>query len=364
MKTKNSLFNVWCLLLALGLITLNSCSKDDDPKPNDNGTKLTLPSSRVFILNEGSYQKNNAGITFYAPNKDASFVADIYKAQNEKGLGDTGQDILLYNDNIYVAVYNSGLLLKLNTAGVEQKRLSFAKDDGLPRHIAALDGKLYVTLYSGKVAKVDAETFTIEGYAKVGMNPEGIAIANGYLCVANSGQGKDSTLTIIDARSLLVTNTITVAKNPEKVLVSEGQFFVQGFGGDYPNYTYPVQRVDISTGAVTTVAKATHFCEYRGTIYMVYGDTDWKTRKTNNTFSSYNVSNGRLNSSNFLRDMPEELASKSVYMMEVNPNNGDIYIGTSDFITNGDIYRFDRNGKFIEKFSSGGISPNNAVFYN
>ena len=51
-------------------------------------------------------------------------------------------------------------------------------------------------------------------------------------------------------------------------------------------------------------------------------------------------------------------------MMEVNPNNGDIYIGTSDYKTNGDIYRFDRNGKLIEKFSSGGINPNNAVFFN
>ena len=362
MKIKSNLLSLWCMLAIAAALT--ACSKDDDPKPNDEGTKLTLPSSRVFILNEGSFKQNNAGITFYAPNKDGSFVADIYKAQNEKGLGDTGQDMILYNDYIYVSVYNSGLLLKLNTAGVEQKRLEFSKSDGLPRHIAAYDGKIYVVLYSGKVAKVDAETFTIEGYANVGMNPDGIAIANGYLCVANTGQGKDNTVTIIDARSLLVTNTIKVAQNPEKVLVSEGQFFIQAYGGDYPNYTYPVQRVDISTGTVTTIAKATNFCEYRGTIYMVYSDTDWKTHKTTNTFTSYDVRKGMVNSSNFLRDMPEELASESVYMMEVNPNNGDIYIGTSDYKTNGNIYRFGRNGKFIEKFSSGGINPNNAVFYN
>ena len=363
MKIKSNLFSLWCLL-ALGLITLNSCSKDDDPKPNDDGTKITLPSSRVFILNEGSFKQNNAGITFYAPNKDGSFIADIYSMQNKKGLGDTGQDMILYNDYIYVTVYNSNLLLKLNTAGVEQKRLTFNKEDGQPRHLLALDGKIYVTLYSGKVAKIDAETFTIEGYANVGDNPEGIAYANGFLCVANSGMGKGSTVTIIDARSMLVTNTITVAQNPEKVLVSEGKFFVQGYGGSYPNYTYPVQYVDISTGSVKTIAKATNFCEYRGTIYMVYSDTDWKTYKTTNTFSSYNVRSGTLNSSNFLNNMPDALGSTSVYMMEVNPNNGDIYIGTRYSDANGDIYRFDRNGKFIEKFSSGGVNPNNAVFFN
>ena len=363
MKIKQSLFSVWCML-AIAL-AFTACSKDDDPKPNDDGTKLTLPASRVFILNEGTSKDNLAGITFYAPNGDGSFIADIYREQNKgKGLGNIGQDMILYEGNIYVSVYGSGLLLKLNTAGVEQKRLSFSKEDGQPRNLLALDGKIYVTLYSGKVAKIDAETLTIEGYAKVGANPEGIAYANGYLCVANSGWGKDNTVTIIDARSMLVTNTITVATNPEKVIVSENQFFVQGYGGAFPNYTYPVQRVDISTGAVETIARATNFCEYRGTIYMVYSDTDWKTYKTTNTFSSYDVRTGTLNSSNFLNNMPDALGSTSVYMMEVNPNNGDIYIGTSDYKTNGDIYRFDRNGKLIEKFSSGGINPNNAVFFN
>ena len=350
-------------MLAIAL-AFTACSKDDDPKPNDDGTKLTLPASRVFILNEGKQGTKLPTITFYAPNKDASFIANIYKMQNGKELGNTGQDMILYEDNIYVSVYESGLLLKLNTAGVEQKRLSFSKEDGQPRYLLGYEGKIYVTLYSGKVAKIDAETFTIEGYATVGANPEGIAIANGFLCVANSGWGKDNTVTIIDARTMLVTNTITVATNPEKVIVSENQFFVQGYGGAYPNYTYPVQRVDLSTGAVKTIAKATNFCEYRGTIYMVYSDTDWKTKKTTNTFSSYDVRTGTLNSSNFLNDMPDALGSTSVYMMEVNPNNGDIYIGTSDYKTNGDIYRFDRNGKLIEKFSSGGINPNNAVFFN
>ena len=235
----------------------------------------------------------------------------------------------------------------------------------MPRHLFALDGKIYVTLYSGKVAKIDAETFTIEGYANVGNNPEGIAYANGYLCVANSGWGKDNTVTIIDANSMLVTNTITVAQNPEKVLVSEGKFFVQGYGSSSSSdYTYPVQYVDISTGSVKTIAKATNFCEYRGTIYMVYSDTDWKTKKTTNTFSSYDVRTGTLNSSNFLNDMPDALGSTSVHMMSVNPSNGDIYIGTSDYKTNGDIYRFGRNGKLIEKFSSGGVSPKKAVFFN
>ena len=42
--------------------------------------------------------------------------------------------------------------------------------------------------------------------------------------------------------------------------------------------------------------------------------------------------------------------------------NGDFYVGTTDYNTNGDIYRFKKDGTFIEKFESGGVSPRAAVF--
>ena len=51
-------------------------------------------------------------------------------------------------------------------------------------------------------------------------------------------------------------------------------------------------------------------------------------------------------------------------MLTIDDNNGDIYISTSDFITNGTIYRFKKDGTFIEKFDAGGVNPNSAVFFN
>ncbi len=347
MKIRSLLFSVWCML-AIGL-SFTSCDKDDDIPLIDTGSKVTLPQTRAFILNEGSFKANNAGIAFYAPNKDGDFIADVYMIQNQKGLGDTGQDIIVYNNYMYVSVYGSKLLLKLNSAGVEVARLSFSKEDGGPRYLVAENGKIYVTLYSGQVAKVNPETMKIEEYASVGKIPEGIAKDNNYFYIANGNSvaTKDSTMTLIDKKTFKVAKTIVVAENPQKVVLSEGQVFVQGYGS---NFTYPVQKVDIAQGTVTTVAKATKLCEYNGTIYMVYGDTDWTTYKTTNTFSSYNVKTGTLNKSNFLTNMPEELVNASVYL--------------TDYTTNGDIYRFDRNGKFIEKFESGGINPNKIVFLN
>ncbi|GAA6337054.1 hypothetical protein I080019B2_18010 [Bacteroides stercoris] len=54
-------------MLALG-VSLASCSDDDDDSLDDGGSKVTLPQTRVYILNEGSQGANNAGLAFYAPN--------------------------------------------------------------------------------------------------------------------------------------------------------------------------------------------------------------------------------------------------------------------------------------------------------
>ena len=64
------------------------------------------------------------------------------------------------------------------------------------------------------------------------------------------------------------------------------------------------------------------------------------------------------------KDAPAELVSSTLHMLTINDNDGDIYISTSDFITNGTIYRFKKDGTFIEKFDAGGVNPNSAVFFN
>ena len=362
MKIKNLLFSVLCVLAIS--FSYTSCSSSDDDNLIDDGSTLNLPRTRAFFLNEGSYNMNNAGITFYAPNKDHDKVNDIYQTQNKKGLGDTGQSIIGHDNNIFVVVFGSSLLVKLNSACVEQKRLAFAEADGQPRYITETGGKLYVTLYSGKVAKIDPKELKIEGYVMVDSNPEEIVENDGFLYVVNSGWGSGNTMSVINAAEFKLSKTITVAQNPFKVLESEDQIFVLAYGASYPDpYTYPVQKVNVANGSTSLIANASNMCEHNGTIYFVYSETNWSTYETTNTFFSYNVKSGTLNNNTFFTDMPSELASESIYMMEINPENGELYIGTSDYTTNGDIYRFNASKKFVEKFESGGVSPCGAVFF-
>ena len=178
MKVRSLLFGMLCML-ALGA-SLASCSDDDDDSLDDGGSKVTLPQTRVYILNEGSQGANNAGLAFYAPNKDADLISDIYKIQNNAKLGDLGQSMIEYEDEIYIAVYGSNYLTKLNAAGVELKRVSFVGDNDLSagiRYIDAEDGYIYASFYGGVVAKINAKTLeVVDKLTGLGDNLEGLSL--------------------------------------------------------------------------------------------------------------------------------------------------------------------------------------------
>ena len=64
-------------MLMLG-VSFTSCSDDDDDSKNDEGSKVEYLKPCLHILNEGSYQKNNAGITYYDPDKRNNVIDDIF----------------------------------------------------------------------------------------------------------------------------------------------------------------------------------------------------------------------------------------------------------------------------------------------
>ena len=364
-------------MLALGA-SFASCSDDDnDELWDDSGSTVTLPRERVYILNEGTMGYNNATLAFYAPNGDAEFIADIYKVQNGgASLGDTSQDMLEYNDAIYVSVYGSNYLAKLNAAGVEQARISFVDDADLSagiRYLAAEDGYIYASFYGGVVAKINANTLQVESkLTGLGANLEGVAIENGKLYVANSytvtpdGQyvyNKD--VFVIDLRTFTQVETLTVVQNPNMMLDEDDRVYLISW--DYSREQYVLQLIDPQQGnKVTELGYASHVAVRDNMLYVVDSRVDysnWPETSANNTFYTYNVSTNTKNEASFLKNAPEELATAVVYMIEVNDDNGDIYIGTTGHSNqNGNIYRVRADGTFVEKFDCGGQNPKTVIF--
>lgn len=354
-----SLFLSTLCLLAVGTV-FTACEDDEDDSWN-NGATVALPKNRVFILNEGIYGKNNASLTFYNP-ATKEIVPDLFFSQNGYKLGDTAQDMIEYNGELYIVMNGSNYITRLSGAGVELARYEFRAEEGQPRYATAEDGKVYVTLYSGNVARLDAKTLNMEAMVKVGNNPEQIIEEDDKLYCVNSGWGYDNRLSIIDLKTFKEAEHVEIFTNPQRIIECNDRIFIQGYGAAYPNpYTYPVALFDPLTKTYTEIGQGTNMAAYGPILYVANTQTtDWVNFTTD--FYTYDTRTGKVNSESFLKNVPEELLTGNVYMLDINQENGEIYVGVTHYAAgNGDVYRFKADGTFVEKFESGGQSPNAMV---
>lgn len=369
MKIKN-FFN-WMCVLAVGFSAV-ACSDDDDaPVVDSEVSKVALPRHRMFILNEGKAGLNNAGIGFYAPDNNMASIDDIFYLQNDMHLGDTAQDMIVEGGKIYVAVHGSNYLARLNGACVEEARVSFADDTELVggiRYIAAEDGYVYASFHGGMVAKINAKTMQVEAKLRISeTNLEGVAIAGANLYVSNSfiktseGYVYYNDVFVIDLNTFTLKDTLTVVENPNDMTEEDDKVFV--ISTTYSRESYVLQLIDPAAGnSVSELCYATEMAAGDGVLYLVDSRTDYSSWSTVTTFFSYDIKAGRVVNESFLKNAPAELASSSIYMMTVDDENGDIYIGVTDYKSNGDMYRFKKDGTFVEKFDCGGLNPRTAVF--
>lgn len=84
---------------------------------------------------------------------------------------------------------------------------------------------------------------------------------------------------------------------------------------------------------VTELGSATRMCATDDILYLTYSNYTNPTA----SFFTYNIKTGKMDEASFLKDIPEKLKTSTIYMLEVNDNNGDFYIGTSEYTTNGTI---------------------------
>lgn len=363
MKLRSFFMGALCLL-AMG-VSFVACDDDNDDFLDDSGSKVeNLPGRRAYILYEGDWGVGNSGISFYAPDGNADFIPDIYKVQNGTGLGDTGLSMVEDDDRIYVVVSGSNYVARLNAAAVEQCRQTF---ENTPRYIDVEGGYVYVTQYGGRVSKLDANTLKEVGVYSGGEYLEGIAECGGKLYVANNRHDTytyNKEVLVINAQTMKQESSIEVVVNPERLWEDDGRIYLIS-RGDYGNVKNQLQVIDPRTNQVTPIAEATKLAEYNDMLYLINSntvyDSNWNATTTNEFFT-YDIRTGQVSDHTFLNNAPAELSSATIYLFEVDDETGDIYIGTSDYVSEGKIYRFDRSGSLKETFNAGGVNPNSMLF--
>lgn len=375
MKLKSLLMSMM-LVMVVGF-SMTSCSSDDQNIFNDKDSTVDLPTNRTYILNQGAFGKNDANICLLSSTDDTS-ISTLYEKQNKKKLGDTAQDILYANKSIYVVLNGSKKLIKMNTALVEETSVAI---EGSPRYMVYLDGKIYVTVWSKGVQCYDAQTLKLEKTLDTKHPcPEDIIVMNDLLYICNASPygatSSEKSVTVVNPATFEVTKTIEIWANPQRMLEIAGDLYIAS-NGNYgliageDNIPYQVQRVHISgglnDGGAYTIDNLGQFTKMTANkdnqvLYLANSVTNWTTNATTTSFIKYDTKTKKMGEVSFLKDAPAALATTSIYNMTVDKNNGDIYICTSDYVTNGQVYRFDYTGKFLKEFDSMGINPCRILF--
>ena len=249
-----------------------SCKKKKEP---DQVSGFTL-SNGMLVLCEGLFQQNNSTLSWIDFNAGTTHN-DIFSAQIGRGLGDTGNDMIRYGGKLYVLVNVSSTIEVVNASTfteIQQIPMVQSGTAKQPRTMLPYNGKVYITCFDGFVDVLDTNSLTITQRIPVGLNPEGITLANNLIYVSNSGglnsPEMDSTVSIIDPSLNVEIDRITVGLNPGGIIAdANGNVYVIARGN---HSTIPADLVKIEPNLQTTQLgiQASYLTKYGNQFLLVY----------------------------------------------------------------------------------------------
>jgi YVTN family beta-propeller protein len=350
------------------IILFSSC---DDMK--DIPTPVDLPatpgeSGQMYVLSEGLFNMNNSTLSLL--NFDNRTIqSDFFLAENNRGLGDTANDMKRYGSKLWIVVNVSSQVEVLDVrSGISIKRIPFFNASGVarqPRYITFYGNKAYVCSFDGTVERIDTTSMAIEAVTTVGRNPDGITAVNGKLYVSNSGgldiPNYDNTVSVVDINSFTETKKITVGMNPFKLEAdSRGDVYVVSRGNN-STIKSTWSRINSQTDEVAQTfdsLQVVNFTIHNDTAYIYNYDFMTSTYWV----KTFNCRTEQLISSNFITD---GTTMERPFSITVNPVNGNVYIPDArNYTVKGDILCFNRNGRLLYKIASIGLNPNSILLFN
>ena len=360
MKTRLS--PVFVLLIVLLLWACDDMH--DTPTPTD------LPDTpgetgQMYILSEGLFNMNNS--TLCRIDFDRSTMApDFFASMNQRGLGDTANDMKLYGNKLWIVVNVSSQIevVDVNT-GISIRRIPVFNAEGIarqPRFITFQGNKAYVCSLDGTVARIDITSLSIDGVTTCGRNPDGITVANGKVYVSNSGgldiPNYDNTVSVIDLNSFMEIKKITVGMNPFKLQTdTQGDVYVVSRGNN-ADIKATWCRINSQTDEVAQTfddLPAINFSIQNDTAYMYNFDFV----RNSYWIKTFDCKTEQIISNNFITDAT---VLERPFGISVHPTNGNVYLTDAHTYTvKGDLLCFSRQGKLRYKLERVGLNPNTVL---
>lgn len=345
--------SVKVLLFFAAFFSFAACA-DDENSASAPGN----PAGGVYyVLNSGDWKSNNSSLTRYDASTGEA-VQGYFEQQNGRCLGNTANDIIVYGSKMYIAVAGEGTI---EVTTLDAKSLKQIECGAQPRYLAAYAGKVYATYYDGHVARIDTFSLEVDAKVKVGRNPEQLAVCGNRLFVANSGGmdynteiGYDNTVSVVDLVSFCEVNKIEVTLNPANVVSTGDGVFVASYG-NYADVASALQY--ISKGGIQYILpdacrQMTEICFNSGTLYgfLSQYDANWNATIS---YISYNPATKAV-------DIPWIKEGWKPVPYKVCAVGEYVCVTASDYMNDGDVYLYDKDGMLVSKFPAG-LNPVKAV---
>jgi YVTN family beta-propeller protein len=348
MKKFRSLFS----LLLCSLIII-SCNNDDDQPKGEF-------ADGVLVVNEGNFTEADGSVSYFNP-ANAEVKQDLFGTINDgKALGSVVQSITVDNDHAYIVVNNSK---KVEVVNANTFKYEYTLEDvSLPRYFTVFNGKGYLTEWvsfsdPGRVSVVDLKNHAVETTITTDYGAENIIAANGKLYVSNNFT---NTVSVIDPKNNSVTGTIEVGNGPGGFVLDKNQKLWVLCGGGYDSNYEPLNdgalyEINTSTNEVektillsANVSSKLVSNKGHDVLYYYKGKSVYQFQITSEEASSTPFIN--------------ETNAVSFYGIGFDPGSEVIYAADAKgFAGNGVIYRYKKDGTFIDTFDAG-RGPNGFVF--
>lgn len=355
------------LLVLLQIYLLTGCRKEESSQ-DEESFHFT---SGCYLLNEGNMSMNKASLDFYDLERGV-YERDVYKRANPSivlGLGDVGNDIQVYGQKLYVVVNASNKIEVLNAQTAKRIKVI---DLINCRYITFHEGKVYASSYNGaismgpntpngKVVEIDTATLSITREVAVGRQPDGVAIANNKLYVANSGgynpNAYERTLSIIDIPSFKELKKLDIEINLHRVKSDDKGYLYVTSRGDYKGNHSNLFIIDSKTDVVIdSLGKSISNFWIDGNRLYSYA-TEWNILEQKNTINYDLFELDKLSSGGrpYIQDGLEKKISIP-YGIAVHPSTKDIFItDAKNYVTPGTLYHLNSEGKLLRSFETGDI---------
>jgi hypothetical protein len=373
----------------LTLLLLSACRQDVMIVPmekSDPGGKTQQGDIvGMYLLNEGNMGSNKSSLDYLdLSDSTAHYYRNIYSQRNPStvmSLGDVGNDCKIYGSRLWLVINCSNKVevaradsaIRIGKVNIPNCRYVTFNDRYA--YVSSYVGTVYASSNSplGSVYKVDTLTLQKVDSCSVGYQPEEMAIIGNQLYVANSGgyqgmtgQGYESTVSVIDMATMQETSKIEVAPNLHHLKADKyNQLWVTA-RGDYMTeassiwWLAPDESGKMKVGGYID-QPVSDLCIVGDSLYF-YG-SQWSEVSMSNTVT-YGIINVKTHQvvSTSLSSAPEISKIRMPYGIIVNPIHRDFYLmDAKNYVSSGELLHFLPDGTFDWKVSTGDI-PAHAAF--